>query len=71
MYEDKIEVTGKLKKLKYEQIAQEGRLNGWRVKILGSGCGLQSFSSSAVFMLKVFFFFNMVQRSQQKADFLA
>ena len=41
--EDRIEVSGELKRLKYEQIAQEGRLNGWRVKIWAVEVGCRGF----------------------------
>ena len=41
--EDRIEVSGELKRLKYEQIAQEGRLNGWRVRIWAVEIGCRGF----------------------------
>ena len=41
--EDRIEVSGELKRSKYEQIAQEGRLNGWRVKIWAVEVGCRGF----------------------------
>ena len=31
--EERIEISGELKRLKYEEIAQEAKKNGWRVKI--------------------------------------
>ena len=41
--EDRIEVSGEMKRLKYEQIAQEGRLNGWRVRIWAVEIGCRGF----------------------------
>ena len=41
--EDRVEVSGELKRSKYEQIAQEGRLNGWRVKIWAVEVGCRGF----------------------------
>ena len=41
--EDRIEVSGELKRLKYEQIAQEGRKNGWRVRIWAVEIGCRGF----------------------------
>ena len=43
--EDRIEVSGELKRLKYEQIAQEGRKNGWRVRIWAVEIGCRGFPS--------------------------
>ena len=34
--EDRYEISGELKRQKYGQIAQDGKLNGWRVQDLGS-----------------------------------
>ena len=31
--EERIEISGQIKRMKYEAIAQEGRLNGWRIRI--------------------------------------
>ena len=41
--EDMVEVSGELKRLKYEQIAQEGRRNGWRVRIWAVEIGCRGF----------------------------
>ena len=41
--EDRGEVSGELKRLKYEQIAQEGRRNGWRVRIWAVEIGCRGF----------------------------
>ena len=41
--EDRVEVSGELKRLKYEQIAQEGRRNGWRVRIWAVKIGCRGF----------------------------
>ena len=41
--EDRVEVSGELKRLKYEQIAQEGRRNGWRVRIWAVEIGCRGF----------------------------
>ena len=41
--EDRIEVSGELKRLKYETIAQEGRKRGWRVRIWAVEVGCKGF----------------------------
>ena len=41
--EDRVEVSNEMKRLKYEQIAQEGRLNGWRVRIWAVEVGCRGF----------------------------
>ena len=41
--EDRIEVSGEIKRQKYEQIAQEGRLRGWRVRIWAVEVGCRGF----------------------------
>jgi len=41
--EDRIEVSGELKRLKYEPIAQEGRKRGWRVRIWAVEVGCKGF----------------------------
>ena len=43
--EDRVEVSNEMKRLKYEQIAQEGRLNGWRVRIWVVEVGCRSFQA--------------------------
>ena len=46
--EDRIEISGELKRKKYEQIAQDGRLNGWRVKIWAVEVGCRGFPASSL-----------------------
>ena len=41
--EDRIEVSGEIKRQKYEQIAQEGRLKGWSVRIWAVEVGCRGF----------------------------
>ena len=41
--EDRIEVSGEIKKLKYETIAQEGKTKGWRVRIWSLEVGCKGF----------------------------
>ena len=41
--EDRIEVSGEIKRLKYEKIANEGRLNGWSVRIWAVEVGCRGF----------------------------
>ena len=41
--EDRIEVSGELKRSKYEPIVQEGRANGWRVRIWAVEVGCRGF----------------------------
>ena len=41
--EDRIEVSGEIKRLKYEPIVQEGRRNGWRVKVWAVEVGCRGF----------------------------
>ena len=51
--EERIEVSGELKRHKYEKIAQEGRMNGWRVKIWAVEVGCKGFpAASLAFFLK-------------------
>ena len=53
--EDRIEVSGELKKTKYEAIAVEGRQKGWRVRIWAVEVGCRGFpaSSMAAFMKEI------------------
>ena len=41
--EDRIEVSGEIKRKKYEQIVQEGRRNGWRVRVWAVEVGCRGF----------------------------
>ena len=41
--EDRIEVSGELKRLKYQQIVQEGRNNGWGVRVWAVEVGCRGF----------------------------
>ena len=41
--ENRIEVSGEIKRLKYEPIVQEGRRNGWRVKVWAVEVGCRGF----------------------------
>ena len=41
--EERIEISGELKRLKYEEIAQEAKKNGWRVKIWAIEVGCRGF----------------------------
>ena len=41
--EERIEISGELKRLKYEEIAQEGKKNGWRVRIWAIEVGCRGF----------------------------
>ena len=51
--EDRIEISGELKRQKYEQIAQDGKLNGWRVKIWAVEVGCRGFpATSLAYFLK-------------------
>ena len=51
--EDRIELSGELKRQKYEKIAQEGRMNGWRVRIWAVEVGCKGFpAASLAFFLK-------------------
>ena len=53
--EDRIEVSGELKKAKYEAIATDGRRKGWRVQIRAVEVGCRGFpaSSMASFMKEI------------------
>ena len=46
--EDRIEVSGEIKKLKYEAIAQEGRYNGWRIRVWSLEVGCKGFPAVSV-----------------------
>ena len=46
--EDRIEVSGEIKKLKYETIAQEGRTKGWRIRIWSLEVGCKGFPAVSV-----------------------
>ena len=46
--EDRIEVSGEIKKLKYEAIAQEGRSNGWRIRMWSLEVGCKGFPAVSV-----------------------
>ena len=46
--EDRIEVSGEIKKLKYETIAQEGRSKGWRIRIWSLEVGCRGFPAVSV-----------------------
>ena len=41
--EDRIEVSDELKRLKYQQIVQEGRNNGWGVRVWAVEVGCRGF----------------------------
>ena len=41
--EDRVEISGELKRLKYEQIVQEGRQNGWKVRVWAVEVGCRGF----------------------------
>merc|ERR1711879_459838 len=47
--EERVEVSGELKKLKYEKIAQDAMLNKWRVKIWAVEVGCRGFPASSLF----------------------
>ena len=46
--EERVEVSGELKKLKYEEIAQEARLNGWGVRVWTVEVGCRGFPASSM-----------------------
>ena len=46
--EDRIEVSGELKRLKYEQIVQEGRQNGWKVRVWAVEVGCRGFPAMSM-----------------------
>ena len=41
--EERVEVSGELKRLKYEKIAQDARLNGWGVRVWAVEVGCRGF----------------------------
>ena len=61
--EDRIEVSGELKRLKYEPIAQEGRKRGWRVRIWAVEVGCKGFPAVS---MSTFFERHRIQRRQQE-----
>ena len=46
--EERIEVSGELKKLKYEKIAQEARSNGWGVRVWAVEVGCRGFPAASL-----------------------
>ena len=46
--EERIEVSGELKRLKYEKIAQEAKVNGWQVKIWAVEVGCKGFPAASL-----------------------
>ena len=51
--EERVEVAGELKRSKYEQIATEGKINGWRIRIWAVEIGCRGFpAGSTVTLLK-------------------
>ena len=46
--EERIEVSGEIKRMKYEQIAQEGKLKGWRVRIWAIEVGCKGFPAASL-----------------------
>ena len=46
--EDRIEVSGEIKKAKYEAIAVEGRQKGWRVRIWAVEVGCRGFPATSM-----------------------
>ena len=46
--EERIEVSGELKRQKYEKMAQEGRMNGWRVRIWAVEVGCKGFPAASL-----------------------
>ena len=46
--EERIEVSGELKRMKYEHIAQEGKLKGWRVRIWAIEVGCKGFPAASL-----------------------
>ena len=46
--EERVEVSGELKKLKYEEIAQEARENGWGVRVWAVEVGCRGFPASSM-----------------------
>ena len=46
--EERVEVSGELKKLKYEELAQEARLNGWGVRVWAVEVGCRGFPASSM-----------------------
>ena len=59
--EDRIEVSGELKRMKYEQIAQEGKLKGWRVRIWAVEVGCKGFP-----VISLSTFFNRLSRRPEE-----
>ena len=49
--EDRVEISGELKKIKYEKIAQEARLNKWKVKIWAVEVGCRGFLANSMLTL--------------------
>ena len=49
--EDRVEISGELKKIKYEKIAQEARLNKWKVKIWAVEVGCRGFPANSMLTL--------------------
>ena len=46
--EDRIEVSGEMKRQKYEQIVQDGRQNGWRVRVWAVEVGCRGFPAMSM-----------------------
>ena len=46
--EERVEVSGELKRLKYEEIAQDARLNGWGVRVWAVEVGCRGFPASSM-----------------------
>ena len=46
--EDRIEVSGELKRNKYERIVSEGRQNGWKVRCWGVEVGCRGFPATSM-----------------------
>ena len=46
--EDRIELSGEIKKAKYEAIATDGRRKGWRVQIRAVEVGCRGFPASSM-----------------------
>ena len=50
--EDRIEVSGEIKRQKYELIVQDGRQNGWRVRVWAVEVGCRGFPAMSMSAMK-------------------
>ena len=46
--EDRVEISGEFKRLKYEPIVQKGRQSGWRVKVWAVEIGCRGFPAMSI-----------------------